>query len=252
MIADVTSPEDVVAFGQTVAAVLRSIFTEDLVGAYFVGSVALGGYVDGESDVDMVAVCGDVVDEATGDAVIERVLDLTPTCPARGLELTLYRAAVASSRRADTAFELNVNGGPRMPRSVHRAPEEEPRFWYVLDRAVAHRHGVPISSPPASTVFSDLPRPVLLEVMGESVRWHRDHEKTTLYSVLNASRAWRFAVEDVLGSKLEGASWARARWEAPEVIDAAVALRHGHAAPLDASDVDHFLAHVERVLTTAA
>jgi hypothetical protein len=32
--------------------------------------------------------------------------------------------------------------------------------------------------------------------MKDSMRWHRDHEGATLYSVLDASRAWRFAAED--------------------------------------------------------
>jgi len=47
----------VLGFGQAVGAVLGSILTEDLVGTYVVGSVALGGYVSGQSDVDIVAVC---------------------------------------------------------------------------------------------------------------------------------------------------------------------------------------------------
>jgi hypothetical protein len=138
-----------------------------------------------------------------------------------------------------------------MPRSVHLSPHDEPRFWYVLDRAIAHRCGVAISGPPGREVFADIPRHVLLEMMGESMRWHREHEKATLYSVLNASRAWRFAVEDVLGSKLEGARWARPRWRTPALIDAAVDLRHGRPAPLDAEEVDRFLDHVERVLVQA-
>jgi hypothetical protein len=100
-------------------------------------------------------------------------------------------------------------------------------------------------------VFADFPRRVLLEVMAESMRWHREHEKATLYSVLNASRAWRFAVEDVLGSKLEGAQWARPRWHAPSLIDAAVDLRHGRPAQLDAGEVDRFLDYVEQVLVRA-
>lgn len=84
--------------------------------------------------------------------------------------------------------------------------------------------------------------------MSDSLRWHRKHERATLYSVLNASRAWRFAVDDVLGSKLEGARWARERWPEPSLIDAAVGLRHGRAAQLDADDVDAYLQHVEGVL----
>lgn len=84
--------------------------------------------------------------------------------------------------------------------------------------------------------------------MTESMRWHREHEKATLYSVLNASRAWRFAAEDALGSKLDGAAWARERWSNPEVIDAAVDLRHGRPAVLDAAEVDRLLDHVESTL----
>jgi predicted nucleotidyltransferase len=247
----VTPPDDVSAFGHESAAVLRLTLADGLVGAYFVGSIALGGYVRGESDIDIVAVCDEEVDEATRQAVIEKVLELTPNCPTRGLEFTLYRARVASSPRAETGFELNVNGGPRMPRSVHLSPHDEPRFWYVLDRAIAHRHGVPICGPPVREVFADIQRHVLLEVIGESMRWQREHEKASLYSVLNASRAWRFAVEDVLGSKLEGAQWARPRWQTPSLIDAAVDLRHGRPAQLDAEEVDRFIDHVERVLVRA-
>ena len=83
------------------------------------------------------------------------------------------------------------------------------------------------------------------------MRWHREHEKATLYSVLNASRAWRFATENVLGSKLEGAAWARERWSSSWVIDAAVDLRHGRAATLDAAEVDALLDHVEGVLVNS-
>jgi hypothetical protein len=72
-----------------------------------------------------------------------------------------------------------------------------------------------------------------------------------LYSVLNACRAWRFAVDDIVGSKLEGAAWARTRWVHPEVIDAAVELRHGRAAHLAAGDVEALLLHVERELVSA-
>lgn len=240
------------AFGGTLASALRSVLGDDLVGAYFVGSVALGGYVPGESDVDVVAASLRSLTDETKSALVEQILEAAADCPARGLEFTLYRAEVASSPPEHADFEVNVNGGPRMPRSVHLVASEEPAFWYVLDRAIAHRHGVTIAGPPAPAVFADASRLVLLVAMRDSMRWHRAHEKATLYSVLNACRAWRFAVEDVLGSKLEGAQWARDRWPQPSLIDAAVDLRHGRPAHLDAGDVDSFLEHVERSLTGAA
>jgi hypothetical protein len=241
--------EDVAAFGAQVAARVAEALDGDLVGAYFVGSVALGGYVAGESDVDIVAVSGHAVALAARPAVAAAVLETVDACPARGLEFTLYRRSVTGSLPAGADFEVNANGGPRMDRSVHLDQEAEPAFWYVLDRAVAHRRGVVIVGPPAAEVFADVPRGMLLDAMRRSMRWHRENEGATLYSVLNACRAWRFAEEDALGSKLEGAAWARSRWHAPQLIDSAVALRRGEPGELLRTQVDELLDHVEGVLS---
>jgi hypothetical protein len=56
----------------------------------------------------------------------------------------------------------------------------------------------------------------------------------------------------VLGSKLEGAAWARARWPDKGLIDAAVALRRGEDATLDDSAVDTLLSTVAIRLREAA
>jgi Domain of unknown function (DUF4111) len=170
---------------------------------------------------------------------------------AKALGLTLGTNLVGA-RPIGADFEVNANGGPRMPTAIHLDATVEPGFWYVLDRAVAHRSGLVISGPPARDVFADPPRSTLLEAMHQSMAWHRAHEKATLYSVLNACRAWRFAAADVLGSKLDGAAWARPRWADTRVIDGAVALRRGEHATLDASAVDALLASVATRLRDAA
>jgi hypothetical protein len=247
----VPTPE-VAVFGEHVADILADILGRDLVGVYFVGSVALGGYIPGESDVDMAAISEFALTETRKHHVASAIVEASVTCPSRGLEFTLYRRKVAGTRPAGADFEVNANGGPRMPTAVHLDARSEPAFWYVLDRAIAHRSGVAVSGPPPRTVFADVPRSTLLEAMSESMAWHRAHEKATLYSVLNACRAWRFAEEDVLGSKLEGAAWARDRWPDTDVIDAAVSLRRGQEAGLDESAVDLLRCAVATHLRDAA
>jgi len=241
-------PDEVVAYGRAVAASLQAILGDALVGAYYVGSIALGGYVAGESDLDVVAVSERAIPDQEKPSLADAVFATTESCPARGLEFTLYRREVAASSPVAADFEVNVNGGPRMARAIHLDSRAEPGFWYVLDRAIAHRCGVVICGPPPAEVFPDVSRRLLLDAMVESMRWHRVHEKQTLYSVLNATRAWRFAAEDLLGSKLEGADWARERWSNAPLIDAAVDLRHGRPATLHAGEVDELLSHVEGVL----
>lgn len=243
---------EVALFGGHVREALAGTVGTELVGVYFVGSVALGGYVPGESDIDIAAVTSAALTDPQRQSVASAVVEASAACPTRGLELTLYRREVAGSPPSGADFEVNANGGPRMATAVHLDATAEPGFWYVLDRAIAHRSGLVISGPPASRIFADVPRGPLLEAMYESMAWHRALETATFYSVLNACRAWRFAALDVLGSKLEGAAWARARWPDPGLIDAAVALRRGEDAPLDESGVDSLLAAVATRLREAA
>jgi hypothetical protein len=243
---------EVAAFGGQVADALARLLGADLVGVYFVGSVALGGYVPGESDIDIAAVSSAALSDPRKQSVASAVLGVSAACPARGLEFTLYRSEIAGSRPAGAGFEVNANGGPLMPTTVHLDAAAEPGFWYVLDRAIAHRSGLAVSGPPARRIFADVPRRTLLDAMHESMGWHRAHQRATLYSVLNACRAWRFAETGVLGSKLEGAAWARDRWPDTGVIDAAVALRHGQYATLDEPAVDALLSAVADRLREAA
>jgi hypothetical protein len=245
-------PDNVARFGRHVVAHLKALLRTDFVGAYFVGSIALGGYVAGQSDIDILAVSSNHLAAPLKRSIADDLLELTGTCPARGLEFTLYRREIAAAAPRHADFEVNVNGGPRMAPSIHLDPREEPRFWYVLDRAIAHRCGVAISGAPASEVFAEVPRRTVLDAMVESMRWHRQHERATLYSVLNACRAWRYAAEGVLGSKLDGAAWARERWRRPDLIDAAVELRHGRRAQLDEPGVDELLEHVEIALVNSS
>jgi aminoglycoside adenylyltransferase-like protein len=236
---------EVTAFGDQVAAVLARLLGSEVVGVYFVGSVALDGFIPGESDIDIAAVAESALTTIQRQQVAAAIVELSAACPTRGLEFTLYRRDIAGSPPAGADFEVNANGGPRMPIVVHLDASAERGFWYVLDRAIAYRSGLVISGAPARSVFADASRSTLLQALYQSMSWHRIHEKATLYSVLNACRAWRFVELDVLGSKLEGADWARARWPDTDVIDASVALRRGEDAALDEAAVDRLLESVE-------
>ncbi len=243
--------QEIDRFGVGVADAVAGVLGVDLVGVYFVGSVAVGGYVPGESDVDVVAVSEVALSDQQRRSIASAIVDASARCPARGLEFTMYCRDVAGSQPKGADFEVNVNGGPRMDTAIHLEPGSEPGFWYVLDRAIAYRSGVAIVGPPPRTIFVEVPRDTLLGAMHQSMVWHRANERGTFYSVLNACRAWRYAEEDVLGSKLEGATWAATRWPDEDVINAAVALRRGQVAVLDASAVDALLEAVARHLREA-
>jgi hypothetical protein len=122
-------PAEVATFGLEVAASLQEVLGDALLGAYYVGSVALGGYADRESDIDIVAVSGRAISNDEKRSIADAVVETTTSCPARGLEFTLYRGEILACSPVAADFEVNANGGPRMPRVIHLDSRTEPGFW---------------------------------------------------------------------------------------------------------------------------
>jgi Nucleotidyltransferase domain len=110
---DVSVPmPEVAAFGNQVATVLGRLLGGEVVGVYFVGSVALGGYIPGESDIDIAAVAESALIGTQRQQVVMAIVELSAACPTRGLEFTLYRRDIAGSSPVGADFEVNANGGP--------------------------------------------------------------------------------------------------------------------------------------------
>lgn len=247
---------EVTDFADAVTRGVREILGDGLYAAYLAGSVALGGYVPGQSDIDIMAVCQHPLPVERKQALADAVFRVAATCPTRGLELVLYsRGAVAAPSRTPR-FEVNLNAGPEMPFHLSLDPASEPAHWFVLDVSIARAHGLRLAGPPAGEVLAPIPRSWLLDALKDSLEWHAEHETLTHFSVLNACRSWRFAEEGVWSSKEAGAKWARPRVEDPAVIDAALEIRGGQngrgpTRRLDSSEVRDFVmgvkSRVERI-----
>jgi hypothetical protein len=243
-------PDAVLSFGDEAAGRLGGQLGRRFVGAYFVGSVALGGYVPGHSDIDIVAVAASPPSGKEKANIVAALSHPTLPCPTRGFEFVLYDRSSVEDAATDAAFEINLNTGPRMATHVGLDASRQPRFWFVIDRAIAHLHGVTIDGPPAADLFAAIPRASLLEALLESIAWHRAHETLSSHSVLNACRAWRFAEENGLSSKVDAATWALTRWADSDIIESALRLRRGQPGPLATDGITALLDHVELVLAT--
>ena len=239
--------------GRAVAGVLRGLLGEDLVGAYLIGSGALGGASAAQSDVDVVAVCAAPPAGDLERALVARLEELAMSWPLRGLEFVLYtRAAVAEPARVPR-WELNLDVGRGMDHHLARDPVADPPHWFVLDLDILRGHGRTLTGPPPAELVGPLPRRRILEAVHESLRWHGEYEPDLSQSVLNACRGWRFTEEGVWSSKRAAAAWARPRSDDPALLDAALATRAGDRShPLDPARVAAFtgrvLARVEREL----
>ena len=163
----------------------------ELGAVYLFGSAAQDAYEHGRSDVDVIAVTTRPSSQAEKEAVAAAAESLP--CPARKLELVVYA-------RGAERHELNVNTGEL----VHVDPDDDPSFWFVLDRAVAEQHSIPLLGPPWEELFPPVPRQAVLEALEEAARFD----------------AW----DDPHGAEL-AASRARIRRETGEWVSKAEARR---------------------------
>jgi len=153
----------------------RAILGEDLVGAYAAGSVGLGAYQPGRSDVDVALVAARPLGGAAKRALVDRLRHEALPCPARGLELVVYRRDVAASGIPEPGFEVELNTGASMPFRATYDPADRPeadgRFWYALDRSILRQSGLALLGPPAAEVFADPAPDDLRRLLVAALSW---------------------------------------------------------------------------------
>jgi predicted nucleotidyltransferase len=153
----------------------RTVLGEEVAGVYAAGSVALDAFQPGRSDIDVAVVCRSGLPALSKDQLVQRLRHEALECPARGLELVVYRREVAMSGTAEPGFELELNTGAGMDFRVTLQPEDRPvedgLFWYGLDRSILHQSGLPLLGPPASEMFADLAPADLHDLLVTSLRW---------------------------------------------------------------------------------
>ena len=98
--------------------------------------------------------------------------------------------------------------------------------------------------------FAEVPPSLVLTQVADELGWAAEHNPSE-YAVLNACRAWRYAVDGALVSKVDGGRWAERRLTGSErtLVRDALALQSGReTAPLDPDVVRTFVRRLQDVI----
>ncbi|MBQ1025474.1 nucleotidyltransferase domain-containing protein [Micromonospora sp. C95] len=170
-----STPEPLRRYLSDLVTVADEVLGAELCGAYAAGSVGLAAYQPGRSDVDVALVCSSPLDHDVAEGLVARLRHEALPCPARGLELVVYRQAVARSGSPEPGFEVELNTGPRMDFRVSYGPAQRPSadglFWYGLDRSILHQSGRALLGPPAADAFADLAPDDLRRLVLDALRF---------------------------------------------------------------------------------
>lgn len=167
-------PGEVRAYVEELVRRTRAVCGPRLVSVFAVGSLALGDYRHGRSDIDVTVV----VDRSLpgrAPAELARVLAHPGlVCPAAGLELVVYPADAVARPSGRAGYLMDLNTGPSLPERVSHDAEEASAFWYVLDRSVAWQAGLPLFGAPVREVVAAPARGDVLAALRASVREHAE------------------------------------------------------------------------------
>jgi Aminoglycoside adenylyltransferase, C-terminal domain/Nucleotidyltransferase domain len=253
-----TVPDEVSRYLDVITARGRDVFGDRVVGVYTTGSLALGDYRQGRSDIDLMAVVSEPPDLNLLRQLVHQLDHRALPCPAAGLEFVLYPLATVRKPTSDAGYLLNVNTGPALPPLTSFDPGDGPAFWYAIDRAITYQSGVSLYGPPPVQLFAALPFDDLLRVVIASVEAHSDLQERDLLdnAVLNGCRALSFARDRRWYAKVDAAERILPTvGEFASLVSAAIASfgsGRQKAATLDRDAVRAFLFDVLRTLKAQA
>ena len=245
-----------------VVSTLREHLGAEFIGAYLHGSLAMGGFDPGRSDIDVLAVCAAPLPPEQRASLGTALAEIPRPTSGGDLEMSLVTEAAARTPAAAPEFEVHVSTHeePAVVDGTDRAGDEN----LVIHFALVQARGHVLSGPEPTELFVAPDRAALIRTFLTDLEWAREHGAagweghyrpefaSMAYRVLNAGRSWRYVETGELGSKVEGAAWLERRDPDPdlhELLDAALAFQRGDLPDRpDEQAVDAFVDRVERML----
>ena len=221
-------PGRVVAYARALTGQLMVLPDRVLQAAYLHGSAALGGWVPGRSDVDMLFVAADGISSAAVTRMGEVLCAGAGGCPGRELECSVVTVAQARQPAPPWPFVLHVTAGPGQPgRTVRPASRSLGDADLLMHYAVCRAAGWPVCGPPPQDLIGVVPRRAILDYLAGELAWGTGHAPEA-YAVLNACRALIYLTDHVIVSKIAGGEAVLSRGTGPAgVIERALAQQRG-------------------------
>jgi Domain of unknown function (DUF4111)/Nucleotidyltransferase domain len=218
------------------------------------GSLTLGDYVPGRSDVDLLVVVDDPLTDAQFTALIEAVAALRPRAPDR-VDLRVVTRQVAASPTLAPPMEAYIEITPDSSSDLcieRRHPGERD---LVVEFSMCRAHGRSLVGAAPAELLAEVPAAWVLAVGDAQLAdWEAigDDPPHAELTVLTTCRIWRLAEEGRHGSKTAAGEWALRRDPTLAVVRDALARRRGEStAPLDPAQVAQLLALVRARLAQA-
>jgi hypothetical protein len=244
----------VLDFAAALAQASGGVLGGAMTGVILHGSLTLGGYRPGRSDVDLLVIVDEPLSEERAAALAAAVGQVRPRAPVPAdLRVAVRDVAAAPTQLPPLEAYLRFNDRGR-PRVRVEGPHPGERDL-VVEFSLCRAHGRSIVGPPPCDLIGAMPNEWVLEAGDAQLAdWQAigDDPPYAELTVLTACRLWRFAEEGRHCSKDAAGEWALSRDAELDVVRDALHRRCTDPThPIDSAEVRDLLVLVRDRLARA-
>jgi hypothetical protein len=194
-------------------AELRRVLGDMLAGCYLYGSAATGDFVDGVSDVDLLAVLAADMNDAQNAALDALHQDFAGAHPAWDDRIEVAYVTVEALRTFRARSSVIAVISPSEPFHRKDAGIDWLANWYLVRET-----GITLAAPAPHTFIGPISQAEYVAAIdryaqeGRARIAHTHQRKQQAYAILTLCRACRTLAASEYGSKARAASWAAQQW----------------------------------------
>jgi hypothetical protein len=243
----IASADEAARFAGVLARASAGALGETVVGVVLHGSLTLGDYLPGRSDVDLLVVVDEPLTDARLAALTQAVAAQRPAAPGRvDLRVVTRQVAAAPTPAPPMEAYLELAPGSEPGVQVERCHPGERDL--VVEFSICRVHGRSLAGAAPAELIGEVPHQWVLAVGDAQLAdWEAisDDPKHAQLTVLTACRVWRYAEEGRHCSKTAAGEWVLGRDPTLQVVrDTLRQRRHDPTAPIDPAQVRQLLALV--------
>ena len=235
------------AFADTLALWCADALGDRVVAVILHGSLILGDFRPGRSDIDLLVVVDRRPTDDEIGALRGAVESIESTPPCR-VDLRVVTREIAATPTPAPAMEAFFELGPGRPTYTETRVLREPDL--VVEFSMVRQHGRAIVGADPKSIIGPVPPEWVIEIGNKQLAaWEKltDDAKHAELMVLTACRIWRFSAEGVHCSKSEAGRWALARDYTLTAVEEALRQRAGaRGVTIGEEGIRHLLALVRR------
>lgn len=191
----------------------KEILQDNLVGVYLHGSAVMGCYNPAKSDIDLIVVVKESIEDSVKSTFMDMVIDLNEKGPAKGIEMSIVKRCVCKPFVYPTPFELHFSVAhlewygmnPDDYISKMKGEDKDLAAHFTI---ITHR-GKCICGAPINDVFADVPvQDYVDSIWNDIADAEEDIADDPMYMILNLARVFAYLNDGLVRSKKEGGEWA--------------------------------------------